>query len=101
MHHSLIHSNYFYSPSSSPLLLLPRGIPDTARMLCQSFTPKRHRQLRVKDLPKVPTWRPERDSNPRPFGRKAMNLLKPKSSFRFWKPDLEFIFVFFYLWKIA
>jgi len=25
--------------------------------------PKRHRQLRVEDLPKVPTWRPERDLN--------------------------------------
>jgi len=37
-----------------PLLL--RGATDTARILCQSFTPKRHRQLRVKDLPKVPTW---------------------------------------------
>src|SRR6218665_1460457 len=23
---------------------------------CQSLKPKRHRQLRVKDLPKVPTW---------------------------------------------
>jgi len=34
-------------------------------------TPKRRRQLRVKDLPKVPTWWLERDSNPRPFGRKA------------------------------
>ena len=31
----------------------------------------RHRQLQVKDLPKVPTWRLERDSNPRPFGRKV------------------------------
>src|SRR6218665_3957199 len=37
-------------------------------------TPKCHRQLRIKDLPKVPTWRLERDSNPQPFGRKASNL---------------------------
>src|SRR6218665_3816943 len=29
---------------------------------------------RVKDLPKVLAWRPERDSNPRPFERKATNL---------------------------
>src|SRR6218665_3651025 len=43
-----------------------------ARILC--FTLKRHRQLRGKDLPKVPTWRLERDSNPRPFGRKATYL---------------------------
>src|SRR6218665_685535 len=47
---------------------------DTTRMLCRSFTPKRHRQLRVKDLLKVPTWRLERDWNPRPFGRKASNI---------------------------
>ena len=37
-------------------------------------TPKGHMQLRVKDLPKVPTRRLERDSNPRPFGRRAPNL---------------------------
>src|SRR6218665_1270195 len=47
---SFIHSGYFYSASSSPLPL--RGAPDTARILCRSFTPK------------VPTWRLERDSNP-------------------------------------
>src|SRR6218665_166042 len=60
---SFIHSDHFYSASSSPLLL--RSAPDTARILCQSFTPKRHRQLQVKDLTKVPTWRLERESNPR------------------------------------
>src|SRR6218665_595808 len=32
------------------------------------------RQLQVKDLPKVPTWRLKRDSNPRPFKQKASNL---------------------------
>ena len=37
-------------------------------------TPKRCRQLWVKDLPKVPTWRVEWDSNLRPSGRKAPNL---------------------------
>ena len=68
---SLFHSGYFYSASSSPLQL--RGAPDTVRILCRSFTPKRHRQLWVKDLPKVPT-RLERDSNLQPFGRKAPNL---------------------------
>src|SRR6218665_410846 len=57
-HGSFIQAN-FYSASSSPLLL--RGAPDTAGILCRSFTPKRHRQLRVKDLPKVPAWRIERD----------------------------------------
>src|SRR6218665_3181718 len=39
--HSFSHSGYFYSASSSPLLL--RGVPDTARILCRSFTPKHHR----------------------------------------------------------
>ena len=66
--HSFIYSDHFYSASSSPLLL--RSAPHTARILCLSFTPKRHRQLWVKDLPKVPTWRLERESNPRPSGWK-------------------------------
>ena len=66
--HVCIHSDHFYSASSNPLLL--RSAPDTARILCRSFTPKRHRQLWVKDLPKVPTWRLERESNPRPSGWK-------------------------------
>src|SRR6218665_363671 len=61
--HSFI-QDIVYGASSSPLLL--RGAPDPARILCQSFTTKRHRQLQVKDLLKVPTWRLERDSNPRP-----------------------------------
>jgi len=45
MPYPLIHSGYFYSTSSSPLLL--GGAPDTAWILCQSFTPKRHTQLRA------------------------------------------------------
>ena|SRR6218665_4069216 len=36
-----IHSGYFYSAVSSPLLL--RSAPDTARTLCRSFTPERTR----------------------------------------------------------
>ena len=56
-----IHSGCFYSTSSSPLLL--RGAPNTARILCRGFTPKRHRQLRVKDLSEVPMRRLELDSN--------------------------------------
>jgi len=62
--YSFIHSGHFCSASSSPLLV--RSAPDTARILCRSFTPKRHRQLRVKDFRKVPTWRLQRDSKPRP-----------------------------------
>jgi len=63
-HPDFNHSGYFCSNSSSPLLL--RGAPHTARILCQSFMPKRNRQLRVKDLPMVPTWWLERDPNQRP-----------------------------------
>ena len=66
---SVIHPGHFYSDSSSPLLL--RGATNTPRILCRSFTSKRHRQLRMKDLPKVPTWRIELDSNPRLFGPKV------------------------------
>src|SRR6218665_3733780 len=51
-HPSFIHSGYLYSASSSQLLL--RGALDTAQILCRSFTPKSHRKLRMKDLPKVP-----------------------------------------------
>ena len=74
---ALIHSvtqgpGYFYSASSghyySEALSTQHG-----SILCLSFTPKRRRQLRVKNLPKVPTWRLERKSNPRPFGRKVPN----------------------------
>src|SRR6218665_2534119 len=61
--HSFIHSGHFYSVPSSPLLL--RGAPTTARILYQSFTPKPTGNCR---LPKVPTWRLERESNPRPSG---------------------------------
>jgi len=32
------------------------------------FHAEAHRQLQVKDLPKVPTWRLERESNPQPSG---------------------------------
>src|SRR6218665_1442565 len=55
----------FYSTSSSPLLL--RGAPDTAQILCRSFTPTRH-------LPKGPPGQLVRDSNPRPLRQKATNL---------------------------
>jgi len=55
--HSFIHSDYFHSASLSPLGLLGlfRSAPDSALILYRSFTSKRHRQLRVKDLPKVQT----------------------------------------------
>src|SRR6218665_1925235 len=69
-----IHSGYFYSASSSSLLL--RGAPDTARIYAtvSEFHAEAHRRMRVKDLPKVPTWWLERDSNLGPFARKATIL---------------------------
>src|SRR6218665_3694240 len=52
------------------------ALPTTTLILRRRLgvnTPKRYRQLRVKDLPKVPTWRLEWDSNLRPSERKALN----------------------------
>src|SRR6218665_808743 len=64
--HSFIHSGHFYSTPSSPLLLT--GAPDYSTDTVSEFHTKAHRQLQVKDLPKVPTWRLEWESNPRPSG---------------------------------
>src|SRR6218665_281849 len=60
--HSFIHL-FIPAISMVPLQVhyYSEALSTTARILCRSFTPKRHRQLRVKDLPKVPTWRLERD----------------------------------------
>ena len=60
---SFIYSGYFYSSYSTPLLL--RDVPETTRTLCRSFTPRRHRQMRVKGLLKVITRRLEQDLNTR------------------------------------
>src|SRR6218665_4207490 len=49
---SFIHSCHLYS--ASPSLLLLRSAPDIAQILCRSFTPKRHRQFRVKDFAQGP-----------------------------------------------
>src|SRR6218665_2480035 len=66
--YSFIHSGHFYSAPSSPLLL--RGAPgySTDRPTVSEFHAEAHRQLQAKDLTKVPTWRLERQSNPRPSG---------------------------------
>src|SRR6218665_2234712 len=53
---------------------LSEALPTTAIHTAVVYTSKRYRQLRVKDLPKVPTWRLEHDSNLRPSGRKASTL---------------------------
>jgi len=69
-----IHSFWLFLWRLFKSTIVPRSAPNTAQILCRSFTPKSHRQLRVKDLPNDPTWRLQRYSNPRPFGRKASNL---------------------------
>ena len=64
---TFIHSGCFYSASSSPLVL--RGTPHYSIDIVSELThQKRYRQLWVKDLHKVPTWRLERDSNLRMQG---------------------------------
>src|SRR6218665_313140 len=50
--HSFIHSGHFYSAPSSPLPL--RGAPDYNTDTVSEFHAEAHRQLQVKDLPKVP-----------------------------------------------
>ena len=69
--------SFLQTISVTPLVrYYSEALPTQHRILCRSSTPKHHRQLRVrvKDLPKVPTRRLERDSNPRPSGRKASTL---------------------------
>jgi len=69
--------SFIQAISIAPLLVhyySALGAPDTAWILCRSFSPKRHRQLQVNDLPKVPTCRLKRDSELRPFGRETPNL---------------------------
>src|SRR6218665_888625 len=45
---------------------LPEALPTTAIDTVGVYMPKCYSQLQAKDLPKVPKWRLERDSNPRP-----------------------------------
>ena|SRR6218665_533569 len=70
---SFIHAEYFYSASSSLLLLRDRRSRLQHRYSVGVNTPKRHKLLHVKNLPKVLMWRREWDSNLRPSGRKAPN----------------------------
>src|SRR6188768_3789759 len=71
MYDSFIHFRYLYSTPSRFLL---RGAPDYSADTESEFHAEEHEQLRVKDLPRVPTRRLEVDSNPQPFGCKAPNM---------------------------
>src|SRR6218665_4208068 len=73
--HSFNQAISIISASSSPLQL--RGASDAAWILCRSFTPRRHRQLQAKDLPKVPMWWVGVDSTnepPRPTSSYYMDI---------------------------
>src|ERR1043165_1754473 len=69
--YSFIHFRYLYSAPSRFLL---RGVPDYSADTESEFQAEELEQLRVKDLPRVPTWRLEVDSNPQPCGCKAPNI---------------------------
>src|SRR6218665_200404 len=46
----------------------------SARILVPEFHAEAPQTIAIKNLPKVPTWRLEEDSDPRPSGRKASTL---------------------------
>src|SRR5688572_908927 len=59
---------------SAPSRFLFRGAPGYSADAESEFHAEVHEQLRVKDLPRVPTRRLEVDSNPQPSGCKAPNI---------------------------
>ena len=63
-----------YSAFSNPLSTTQRHSQLQLWYCVGVYTLKRNRQLWVKDLPKIPTWRLKWDSNLRPSGGKATNL---------------------------
>ena len=65
---SFIHSAISIVPLQ--VLYYSEALPTTPHTVSE-FHAEAHRQLQVKDLPKVPTWRLERESNPRPSGWKS------------------------------
>src|SRR2546428_448730 len=69
--HIVIHFRYLYSAPSRFLL---RGAPDYSADTESEFHAEAHEQLRVKDLPRVPTRRLEVDSNTQPSDCKASNI---------------------------
>ena len=58
----------------APSRYLLRGASDYSADTESEFHAEAHEQLRVKDLPRVPTRRLEVDSNPQPSGCKAPNI---------------------------
>src|SRR5688572_19917525 len=71
MHCMYISMSIFYSAPSRFLL---SGAPAYSADTESEFHAEAHEQLRVKDLPRVPTRRYEVDSNPQPSSCKAPNI---------------------------
>src|SRR6188768_1644649 len=65
---------YLNTCYSTPHRFLFRGAPDYCADAESEFHAEAHEQLRVKDLPTVPTRRLEVDSNPQPSSCKAPNI---------------------------
>src|SRR5688572_29627277 len=65
---------YLNTCYSAPSRFLFRGAPDYCADAESEFHAEAHEQLRVKDLPRVPTLRLEVDSNPQPSSCKAPNI---------------------------
>src|ERR1043165_9013930 len=59
---------------SAPSRFLLRGAHNYSADTESEFHAEAHEQLRAKDLPRVPTWRLEVDSNPQPSDCKASNI---------------------------
>src|SRR5678816_3424238 len=59
---------------SAPSRFLLRGAPEYSADTESEFHAEAHEQLRVKDLPRVPTRRLEVDSIPQPSSCKAPNI---------------------------
>src|ERR1043165_4283054 len=59
---------------SAPSRFLFRGAPDYSADTESEFHAEANEQLRVQDLPRVPTRRLEVDSKPQPSGCKAPNI---------------------------
>ena len=67
---------FIYSISIAPLQVTfySEALPAKRVHCVEVFTPKRTKQLLVKDLLKVPTWCLGRGSNPRRSGRRQMTV---------------------------
>ena len=65
---------YSFLTSASRSTSLSEALPTTAMTLFRSLHAEALQATAMKDLLKVPTWRLERDSNPRPTDQKASTL---------------------------